>query len=343
MLERGWVKVDRLMTACSYTGAAPVSLNTYTEMIIGQVRSRPAVSQAALADAMGGLVLSETTRETLQLVASSGRSLFLSGPPGNGKTAMARALVAAIPGTLWIPYAIEIDGQVIQIFDHHNHHPVAPATNDFDPRWVKVRPPLVVAGGELTIENLDLTATNLPGRYDAPFQVKANGGVLVIDDLGRQRCSAQELLNRWIVPLEDRVDYLTLNTGKKVQFPFESVVLFATNLTGGDLEDEAFLRRMGCRLQVLPPRPNVYGEIFRRYARSRNLAYDPHVVAHLLDQYRAEKRVPKCCEPRDLIELAIDLCKLRQEPARLTDESLGLAWNSYFGVSVTKRRTDPDR
>jgi predicted ATPase with chaperone activity len=333
MLERGWDKVDRLMNVCSYVGPAPVSLKTYTEMITGQVRCRRPVPRAVMDRALSHLLLSETTKRTLALVSSSGRSLFLSGPSGNGKTAMARALVDAIPGSVWIPYAIEVDGQVIRVFDSHNHQTVEPPRTEFDHRWVRIRPPLVVVGGELTIQSLDITCPDLQRLYEAPFQVKANGGVLVVDDLGRQRCSARELLNRWINPLENGVDYLTLSTGKKLTMPFEQTVVFATNLTGADLEDEAFLRRMGYRLTVRPPNPNTYATIFNRYAQSRSLVVDPHFIVHVLGRYADEKRTPKCCEPRDLIERALDLCKVRAEPNQLTTEILDAAWDAYFGVS----------
>ncbi len=224
-------------------------------MITGQVRARRPVPRAVMERALSHLLLSETTKQALRLVSSSGRSLFLSGPSGNGKTAMALALVDAILGSLWIPYAIEADGQVIRVFDSHNHQPVELPRTEFDQRWVRIRPPLVVVGGELTIQSLDITCPDTQRLYEAPFQVKANGGVLVVDDLGRQRCSARELLNRWINPLENGVDYLTLSTGKKLTMPFELTVVFATNLTGADLEDEAFLRRMGYRLTVTSPEP----------------------------------------------------------------------------------------
>jgi len=334
MLERGWQKVDRLTRLSNYVGPAPVSLEAYAERIVEQVRTRPRVRRAALDAALSGLVLSETTRETLLLVASSGRSLFLSGPPGNGKTAMARALADAIPGHVWIPYAIEVDGQVLRVFDKHWHQPVDDnGAHEFDERWVKIRPPLIVVGGDLTLENLELVNSDAQRFYEAPFQVKANGGVLVIDDLGRQRCSARELLNRWIVPLEYRVDYLTLGTGKKIQIPFETIVIFATNLTDSDLVDEAFMRRMGYRLSVKPPSEEIYRQIFNNYAQARHLSASPELVGRALQRYRDEQRIPKCCEPRDLIERMLDRCKARKKQPSLTERGLDAVWTSYFGTN----------
>jgi len=304
-------------------------------MITQQVRNRPPSSRQALDQAMSNLILSDYAREIMGLVISSGRSLFLTGPSGNGKTATARALVDALPGDVWIPYAIEVDGQVIRVFDTHNHLPVPHATDNYDRRWARIRPPLVVVGGELTLESLDLMFTETQRFYEAPLQVKSNGGVLVVDDLGRQRCSAAELFNRWIVPLEYRVDCLTLSTGKKIQVPFEQIVVFATNLTEADLEDEAFMRRMGYRLSVQAPSPETYTEIFLRYARSRGLFADENLVVQLLGRYQAEGRVPKCCDPRDLIDRCIDRCRLLRQPVKLTEEGLNVVWSGYFGVPCT--------
>lgn len=335
MLERGWETVARIRRINRYVGPVPVSLEAYTNMITHQVRARSVLNQSALDAAMSNLVLTDAAKQTLGLVASSGRSLFLSGPPGNGKTAIAHALVTAIPGIFWMPYAVEIDGEIIQIFDHHTHEPASMETDDYDQRWIKIRPPLIVVGGELTIESLDLVAgDDTGGLYEAPVQMKANGGVLVIDDLGRQRCSASELLNRWIIPLEMKHDYLTLGTGKKIRIPFAQTVVFATNLTVSDVADEAFLRRMGYRLFVMPPSPDTYAEIFMRYARARGLAVDATILAHLEGRYARENRIPKACEPRDLIDRAIEACKYRRERVGLSKESLDIAWNCYFGASA---------
>jgi MoxR-like ATPase len=335
MLERGWAEVNRVMAISSYVGPAPVSLNAYTERLTGQIRARMPATRAALDLAMAELILSDGAKQTLGLVASSGRSLFLSGPSGNGKTAMARALVNAVQGHLWIPYAIEVDGQVIRLFDPHVHQSVKLMETDYDQRWIKIKPPLVVVGGELTIDSMELTCSVTQRFYEAPFQMKSNGGVLVVDDLGRQRCSAADLLNRWIIPLEHRVDYLTLSTGKKFQVPFEQVIVFATNLTVSDLADEAFLRRMGYRLYVMPPGPDTYAQILAAYARKRGLSVDPSLIAHLELRYGKENREPKACEPRDLIDRAIEVCKYNRENIRLTKESIDLAWDGYFGASVS--------
>ncbi|HVM61732.1 MAG TPA: ATP-binding protein [Verrucomicrobiae bacterium] len=337
MLERGWARVSQLMSVCSYVGPAPVTLESYTRMIVNQMRGRPPVTKDVLDQTLSHLVLPENVKRTLGVVLSSGRSLFLSGPPGNGKTAIARALVDAITQALWIPYAIEVDGQVIRVFDRHVHHPEKSDDDDFDPRWVRVRPPLLVVGGELTIESLDLVATETPRFYEAPFQLKANGGVLLVDDFGRQRCSAKQLLNRWIIPLENRVDSLTLSTGKKIDIPFEQLIVFATNLTDTDLVDEAFMRRMGYRLSVSRPSWPTYTEIFRRTAADYGLTVDDRSIERLGKRYKAEDRVPNACEPRDLIVRAADLCHFEHQELTLTDEILAMAWDGYFGTPSEQR------
>ena len=335
MLERGWARVFQLMNICSYVGPAPVTLELYTKMTVSQMRNRAPVTRKALEQTLSHMVLPESLKRVLGVVLSSGRSLFLSGPPGNGKTAMARALVNAIAEPLWIPYAIEVDGQVIRVFDKHVHRVADHEEPDFDRRWVKIRPPLVVVGGELTIESLDLTGTESPRFYEAPFQLKANGGVLLVDDFGRQRCSASQLLNRWIIPLENRVDSLTLGTGKKIDIPFEQILVFATNLTDADLVDEAFMRRMGYRLSVARPNWQTYTEIFRRTATEFGLSIESQSLEGLAQRYKAEGRMPNSCEPRDLILRAVDLCRFEQQEVTLTDQTLALAWEGYFGTPQT--------
>ncbi|HTS20146.1 MAG TPA: ATP-binding protein [Verrucomicrobiae bacterium] len=337
MLERGWARVSQLMSVCNYVGPAPVTLESYKRLIVDQMHSRAPVTRAVLDQTLSHLVLPDSVKRTLGVVLSSGRSLFLSGPPGNGKTAIARALVDAITEPMWIPYAIEVDGQVIRVFDKHVHRREAHTEDDFDPRWVKIRPPLLVVGGELTIESLDLVTTETPRFYEAPFQLKANGGVLLVDDFGRQRCSARQLLNRWIIPLENRVDSLTLSTGKKIDIPFEQIIVFATNLTDADLTDEAFMRRMGYRLSVSRPTWQTYTEIFRRTAADYGLTVDDRSIERLVKRYKAEDRAPNACEPRDLIVRAADLCHFAHQELTLTDEILGMAWEGYFGTLGEQR------
>ena len=248
-------------------------------------------------------------------------------------------------GHIWIPYAVEIDAQIIRIFDTHNHRPVAadalPA--EFDRRWVCIERPLVIVGGELTMENTDLVWSEAARFYEAPFQMKSNGGTLVIDDFGRQRVAPADLLNRWIVPLERRVDYLTLHTGKKIEVPFEQLIVFSTNLNEKDLVDEAFLRRMGYRARVEPPTPVAYVEIFRRAAFTRGLRVEQPVLDYLLNNYMIEHRQMKACEPRDLLDRVVDICLFEGTPIELTPKLIDGAWRNYFGTSHGFNTQEPER
>ena len=279
MLDRGWDRVRRLLDLNAYIGAAPVSLDAYTAMVKRQEELRPPVDPEAIRTAVADLVLPDATNQLLGVVANSRRSLFITGAPGNGKTSIARALHLALGGDIWVPRAIEVDGHIINVFDSHNHSPVDPQPAvPHDHRWINIRRPLVVVGGELTIESMDLSYDQTVKFYEAPFQVKSNGGTLLIDDFGRQRVHPRDLFNRWIIPLENRVDYLTLHTGKKIQVPFEQLLIFASNLGSADIAEEAFLRRLGYRLNVESPTPEIFGRIFRKYVEARGLRHEPRLL-----------------------------------------------------------------
>ena len=336
MLDRGWQRAQRLLDINGYVGPAPVSLQAYTDMVLRESSSRDAIKSEAVRQVLSGLVLPEPTIQTLGLVAHSRRSLFMSGPSGNGKTTIATALHGAQSGEVWIPYAIEIDGQIIKVFDLHNHEPVPVNDTDrYDERWIRIKRPIVIVGGEMTIETMDLIYSQTVRFYEAPFQLKANGGTLVIDDFGRQRVDPHDLLNRWIIPLEGRVDFLTLHTGKKIEVPFEQLLIFATNLDPSDLVDDAFLRRMGYRLFVNAPTPKTYGEIFQKYVEANGFAYDPKHLEFLFKLYGEEGRPLRGCEPRDLVQRCLDFCKYENRPLELSNELLNLAWRNYFGTRPT--------
>jgi hypothetical protein len=335
MLDRGWERLARARAFCGYDGPAPVSLRDYAHMMrLQAVPARHATMESVRA-AFRDLVLPDSLMQTVGCVVNSRRSLFLSGPPGTGKTAVAERINASLPGAIWIPYAIEIDGQVIRVFDAHNHRPAAKDATpaEYDRRWVCIERPLVIVGGELTLENADLTWSEAARFYEAPFQMKSNGGTLVIDDFGRQRVAPADLLNRWIVPLERRVDYLTLHTGKKIEVPFEQLVVFATNLEDKDLVDEAFLRRMGYRARVEPPTPAAYLEIFKRAAYTRGMRVEQVCLDYILNNYMISHRQMKACEPRDLLDRVLDICLFEGQPIELTPKVIDSAWRNYFGTS----------
>ena len=335
MLDHGWDRLSRLLSVCGYVGAAPVSLNDYAHMMRLQSIPSDTASMETVRTAFHDLILPESLLQTLGCVINSRRSLFLTGLPGTGKTAVAERINNALSGGIWIPFAVEIDGQIIRVFDSHCHRIASDEVTpvEYDRRWVFIERPLVVVGGELTLENADLTWSEAAKFYEAPFQMKSNGGTLVIDDFGRQRVAPQDLLNRWIVPLERRVDYLALHTGKKIEVPFEQLVVFSTNLDEKDLADQAFLRRMGYRARVEPPTAEAYCEIFKHQAYKRGIRVDKPVLDHILTKYRVEHRQMKGCEPRDILDRVTDICLFEGQKLELTPKVVDVAWRNYFGTS----------
>ena len=334
--ERGHERAERFLEVCGYVGPAPLSLPSYVAFLEWQLARMPRVTAGQVAAALSGLVLQAEVVELVGLAVSSGRSLFLFGSPGNGKTSVGRALHQALTGELWVPRCLVVDSSIIRVHDDQVHQTLAAPGNDqphrLDQRWVRIRRPLIVVGGEATLQSFDLSFAPALRYYEAPLHVKANGGTFLIDDFGRQRVDPFDLLNRWIIPLEHGVDFLTLHTGQKIQVPFRQMLIVATNLDPEKVTDPAFLRRMGYRVHLNPPTPEQYGRIFERYAVSLGLACPADLLPWLLERYRAEHRDLRGCEPRDLIDRAMDVCRLREQPPHLDRGVLALAWNGYFGA-----------
>jgi predicted ATPase with chaperone activity len=323
-----------------YTGVAPVPIEQYADYMRRHrlAASRPA-SRHQVREAFSHLVLSDRVLDQLGPAINAGHSLFVYGPPGNGKTVIAQAIRNVLPGDIWIPHALEVDGSVIQVHDPVNHEPLPETEVDtrldmtprYDRRWVRCHRPMVMVGGELTLEHLELTRNPTAGFYRAPIQLVANGGVLVVDDFGRQQCSPQALLNRWITPLESRVDFLTLQSGQKVEVPFQVLPVFATNIKPVELVDEAFLRRIHYKVAAENPTQADFHEIFRRCCAARTIPYPKPVVDDLLGRIYPQRNVTmRGCQPRDLIDQALALALYRGEPPRLTTELLEAACATYF-------------
>ncbi|MGB9673136.1 MAG: AAA family ATPase [Anaerolineales bacterium] len=340
----GILRAREAMERSLYAGPAPVPIQTYNMAILRQSRNKSFFNSAILHKALSNLVLSERTYERIGPAINSGTSMFLYGPPGNGKTSIARGIGNMIlQDTMYIPYAIYIDGQVVKLFDSVNHQlaheddtttlgtGTLKATGKRDLRWVKIRRPFIITGGELTMEGLDLVYDDINKYYEAPFQVKANGGIFLIDDFGRQQIRPRDLLNRWIVPLENRIDYLTLQTGRKVEVPFDVMIVFSTNLPPKDLVDEAFLRRLRHKIEIGDPSFNDYREIFKRTAAIKGVAYSDDGLKYLLQEWYIKRgRKLRASHPRDLCDQILDISRyLGLEPV-MSKELLDRAAEAYF-------------
>jgi len=337
----GIVHAREALERSQYAGPAPVPLDVYCESIRRQSRGRVQTTARHIRQIMGGLVFGENTFHRLGPAVNSGTSIFIYGPPGNGKTSVARSIGNLVLSQyMYIPYAVFVDGQVITIFDSVNHQRIQeeePNTQTGrsgmrkDQRWVKIRRPFIMVGGELTLAGLDLVFDDTLKYYEAPFQVKANGGILLIDDFGRQQVRPRDLLNRWIVPLENRIDYLSLHTGRKIEVPFDVLVIFSTNLPPKDLVDEAFLRRLRHKIEIPDPNFDEFREIFKKVAAQKGVTYSDEGLAYLLQEwYIKPERKLRASHPRDLCDQILDIAKyLSMEPA-MSKELLTKAAESYF-------------
>ncbi len=332
--DKGRLMAREALDRSHYAGPAPVPLEVYSDAIRQQSLGQIVVHQRTMRQALSHLVISEEVFAQLGPAVNSGKSIFLFGPPGNGKTVIAEAIGKMImSGTIYIPYAVEVDGQVIKVFDSVNHvrAEAAAGGRNVDSRWVSIRRPMIMVGGELTLETLDLVYDETNKYYEAPFQMKANGGMLLIDDFGRQQVRPRDLLNRWIVPLEKRVDFLTLHTGRKIEVPFDVLIVFATNLAPKDLVDEAFLRRIRHKIEIKNPTFDEYREIFRRVCQAKGVPYDDRGLAYLLQEhYIKPKRPLRACHPRDLVEQLCDIARYLNVPPTLSPDLIDRAASAYF-------------
>ena len=322
-----------------YVGVAPVPLVQYRAYMETFKASAPhQVTRPEVRKAFSHLVISQKVMDQLGPAVNAGHSMFVYGPPGNGKTVISQAIHNLLQGDILVPHALEVEGSIIRFFDPVNHEPLPEAENetldlgdDADRRWVRCRRPRVMVGGELSLDQLELSYSPTMGFYRAPVQAVANGGVLVIDDFGRQSCSPRELLNRWIVPLESRVDFLTLQTGQKFDFPFMTMIVFATNIRPNELVDEAFLRRIHYKIFAESPTRAEFLKIFENSCRDNGLDYRPGVVDSLLANYFKPRQIQlRGCQPRDLINQVISLAEYLGEAPELSTELLEAACAAYF-------------
>lgn len=336
--ERGIRHARDSMERIGYTGPAPVPLDDYIDSVLAQTIRNVVVTQETIRNAFQDLILDDEILDLVGPAVNSGASLFLFGHPGNGKTSIAERITNLLGDSIFIPYAVEVEGSVITVFDGVNHTPVeeqtaaGPITRlDWDARWVKIERPVVMVGGELTMSSLDLLYNDRGKFYEAPLQMKANGGMFLIDDFGRQMVRPQDLLNRWIVPLEKRVDFLNLITGKKIAIPFEQLIVFSTNLDPRDLVDEAFLRRIKFKINVADPTEEQFREIFRLMCDRRGIEYDDSAFRYMLDTYyRPMNRPLRMCHPRDILDQIVAIAKYKMVPAQLSRPLIDRACQTYF-------------
>lgn len=348
--RNGTERVREVLGRNQYVGPAPVPLEQYNRMVRAQGTGAIRVGPQELEKAFSRLVINHRMFNKIGPALNSGRSIFLYGPSGNGKTTIVRAMAHMLGRDhIYVPYAAEVAGHIIKIYDEFNHRRKRPQLlrpqereqpfssrgeenqEEVDPRWVLIERPMVMVGGELTLDSLDLRYDPTANYYEAPFQMKANGGMFFIDDFGRQQMNPQDLLNRWIVPLETHVDFLSLHTGKKIEIPFEQMVVFATNLDPAQLLDAAFLRRIHHKIKVDDPTSEEFQAVFSRVCERRGVPYDAPSFQRLIQEwYMKPQRALRNSHPRDIISQVLDIARYEGLPPRLTPELIDRACDAYF-------------
>jgi predicted ATPase with chaperone activity len=350
LTDLGRQRAQDAMKLCAYVGPAPVPLDDYIEQTYRQAVTGITCTPEALSESFTHLVITDELLSAIGPAVISGRSVFIYGPPGNGKTSIARAVgefMNRSGGEIYVPYAFLAENSIITVYDQAVHQLTEDGpgermedneatirrllnTGTVDPRWVRIRRPVVVTGGELNLDMLDLRYNAEANFYQAPLHVKANGGIFLIDDFGRQLCSPKELLNRWILPLEDRHDYLTVSSGKKFEVPFEQLTIFSTNLDPKDLVDDAFLRRIRHKVGIQAPMRPVYERIFNAMAKKLGMNPCPEAVDYLYERYYNGSRCPRASDCRDLLETVQSICRYRRHPVQLTRELIAEAAASFI-------------
>ncbi len=340
LTDKGRERARRHTEHCTYFGSAPVALEDYLASVAAQSLTNQHPTIADLQRAFSDLLINPRMLTRLGPAINSGRGLFLYGAAGNGKTSIAERITRAFGRHIWIPRAIGVDGEIIRLYDPSNHEAVHLESTGglldnrkIDKRWIRIVRPTIIVGGELTMDNLEVTRNTSTNISEAPMQLKSNCGTLVIDDFGRQRMSTDELLNRWIVPLEKRFDYLNLPNGKKIQVPFDQLIIFSTNLQPKDLVDEAFLRRIPYKIDVVDPSETEFRLLFKIMSSKVGFEYRDEPINYLIEKhYRQAKRPFRNCHPRDLLLQIRNHCLYQGRPLELSPEYFDLAVENYFAV-----------
>ena len=339
LTEQGRQRTQSLLNDCAYVGPAPVPLADYVVSVNAQTIRAEAPRRDRLEQAFADISVDSNLFDDLGPAVNSGAGLFLYGAPGNGKSTLARRITSCFGQYIWIPYALIEGGQLIKVFDSAYHEVAKDDLRgivrgaDFDRRWVKIRRPTVVVGGEMTMDCLELRHDPHSNVSEAPLQLKSNCGCLLIDDFGRQRIEPTALLNRWIIPLENRHDFLTLVTGKKFQVPFEQLIIFSTNLEPSSLADEAFLRRIPYKIEIADPDEEEFHRLFQTYAHGLGFKYDKAAIDYLLEKhYRPRNRPMRRCHPRDLLGQIQNYCRYNDLSLEMLPEYFDRIVKSYFTV-----------
>ncbi|MFO0908938.1 MAG: AAA family ATPase [Isosphaeraceae bacterium] len=340
LTDTGRARAKTYMEECSYVGTAPVPFEDYVKSVAAQTISCEQPKEEDLRRAFSDLLISEEMFQILGPAINSGRGMFLYGYPGNGKTSIAERITRCFGTNIWIPRVIDVHGQILKLFDPANHETIVNhrsgllREDDFDHRWIEIRRPTIIAGGELRMEDLEIHYDPITKISEAPLHLKSNNGTFLIDDFGRQRMAPIELLNRWIVPLEKRYDFLCLANGKKIRVPFDQLILFSTNLEPKQLVDEAFLRRIPYKINASDPTEEMFREMFHIFAPKLGFDHvDEDALEYLIDRhYRRINRPFRCCQPRDLLLQVRNFCIYNDLPLELRAEYFDFAAGNYFTV-----------